>query len=235
MLVVQFNRVCKRFGQQIILENASFQLNHGEKVGLIGANGSGKTTLLNLLMGRKQANQGNIVVAKGVRVGYVQQYAEFNPQDTVLDCVLREHNHIRKQLKAQEAKLSTAQGDALTQALTDYETLGQRYERIDGDRFPQKAVAMLDALGLAGRGDDKVAVLSGGEKNVLSMTQALLAEPELLVLDEPGNHLDYLGLAWLEDFLRKFKGAVLLVSHNRYLLDRVVGRILHLEGGRLAA
>jgi ATP-binding cassette subfamily F protein 3 len=233
MLVAQFDQVSKRFGQQIILDKASFQINDGDKIGLIGANGSGKTTLLNMMMEREDANEGNITMPKGVRVGYVQQYTEFSDEDTVLDCVLREHIELNLQLEAQEEKLSHLEGDELTSALNEYETMRQRYDRIDGDRFPQKAKAMLDSLGLAGRDHDRVSVLSGGEKNVLSMTQALLAEPELLVLDEPGNHLDYLGLAWLEDFLRRFKGAVFMVSHNRYLLDRVVDQILHLEAGQI--
>jgi ATP-binding cassette, subfamily F, member 3 len=124
---------------------------------------------------------------------------------------------------------------AMQAALDAYEAARAAYERAGGDGLRSRAVAMLDALGLAGRGEQRVGALSGGEKNVLSLTQALLAEPDLLVLDEPGNHLDFAGIAWLEGFLTRFRGAVLLISHNRYLLDRVVTSILHLDDGRVTS
>ncbi|MCP4709838.1 MAG: ABC-F family ATP-binding cassette domain-containing protein, partial [Planctomycetes bacterium] len=107
------------------------------------------------------------------------------------------------------------------------------YDRMGGDHFERRVYAMLDAMGLADRMAHQVEQLSGGEKNVLSMAQALLGEPNLLLLDEPGNHLDYLGLAWLDDFLQRYRGAVLIVSHNRYLLDRVVDGILELDDGNV--
>src|SRR5207302_1330924 len=109
----------------------------------------------------------------------------------------------------------------------------EAYERAGGDSLRPRAVAMLDAVGLAGRGEQPVGARSGGEKNVLSLARALLSEPDLLILDEPGNHLDFAGIAWLEGFLTRFRGAVLLISHSRYLLDRTVTGILHLEDGRV--
>ena len=129
--------------------------------------------------------------------------------------------------------MAHAAPDDIQNAIDAYEDAREAYERTGGEGLHARASAMLDALGLAGRGDQLVGALSGGEKNVLSLTQALLAEPDLLVLDEPGNHLDFAGIAWLEEFLARFRGAVLLISHNRYLLDRVVGGILHLEDGRV--
>jgi ATP-binding cassette subfamily F protein 3 len=136
-------------------------------------------------------------------------------------------------LREQEERLAQASQTELNKALKAYQRARDDYDRLAGDHFPQRAQAMLDALGLPGRGEQKIRSLSGGEKNVLSLAQALLVEPELLVLDEPANHLDYIGIAWLEDFLIKFKGAVLIVSHNRYLLDRVAGGTLELEDGRV--
>ncbi|MEX0786331.1 MAG: ABC-F family ATP-binding cassette domain-containing protein, partial [Dehalococcoidia bacterium] len=157
------------------------------------------------------------------------------PGTTVLDCVLEEHAGLERRLHEQADRLATAGNDELASATEAYEQAREAYERIGGDRLPQKASGMLDALGLPGRGGDFVGTLSGGEKNVLSLVRALLAEPELLLLDEPANHLDFDGLAWLEQFLQGFRGSVLIVSHNRYLLDRVAGGILHLDGGSVKA
>jgi len=231
MLVASFDNVSKRYGAQVLLEGGSFQINRGQKIGLIGPNGAGKTTLLNVLIGQEAPSSGTVVVPRGVRLGYVRQVAEFEPGERVLDCVLRDHHELRQALRARETHLTQVDQAHLPEALQAYERAREAYDHNDGDHFPQRAQAMLDALGLAGKGEQPVASLSGGEKNVLSLSQALLAKPDLLILDEPGNHLDFLGIAWLEAFLNRFKGAVLIVSHNRYLLDRVVQGILHLEGG----
>jgi len=235
MLAVSFDAVTKRFGAQVLLQDASFQVRRGEKVGLIGPNGSGKTTLLNMLTGQESPTSGAVVVPKAVRVGYVTQYAVFEAKETALDCLLRDYRRVETALRQAEIALAESNETRMPEALAAYGNARDDYDRIDGDRLSQRARAMLDALGLAGKEEQPLASLSGGEKNVVSMAQALLANPDFLVLDEPGNHLDFLGIAWLEDFLNRFKGAVLIVSHNRYLLDRVVGRILHLEGGTISS
>ena len=233
MLLANLQNVAKHYGAQTVLQGVSFKISSGQKLGLIGPNGSGKTTMLRILLGQESPSDGTALLTRGVRVGYVPQYVEYDEHDTVLDCILAEHRRVTVALRAQEERLAQASEAEMDKALRAYQRARDEYDRIEGDRFPQRARAMLDALGLAGRGEQKIGVLSGGEKNVLSLTQALLAEPDLLVLDEPANHLDYLGIAWLEDFLTQFKGAVLIVSHNRYLLDRVVAGILQLDDGRI--
>jgi len=233
MLLASLQNVTKRYGVQTVLRGLSFQISSGQKLGLIGPNGSGKTTILRLLLGQEPPSDGAVVVPKGVRVGYVPQYVEYDENDTVMGCVLAEHDRLVAALRKQEERLAGAPDVEMRKALRQYQRARDEYDRIGGDHFSQRAQAMLDALGLAGRADQMIGTLSGGEKNVLSMVQALLAEPDLLVLDEPANHLDYLGVAWLEDFLSRFKGALLIVSHNRYLLDRVVQGILRLENGRI--
>lgn len=234
-MAVNVDQVSKRFGSHVLLEKASFKIGPGQKVGLIGPNGAGKTTLLKMLIGQEQPSEGKITIPKGVRLGYVSQHAEFEDDDTAIDSLLRDYQIIADAMYAQEAKLAEASQDEMDDVLQQYEQAREAYEQIDGDRFPQKAEAMLDALGLADKIHQPVKSLSGGEKSVVSLSKALLAQPDLLILDEPGNHLDYVGIAWLEDFLNRFPGAVFMVSHNRYLLDRVVDRILHLEGGKIDA
>ena len=233
MELVRFQNVRKGYGFGPIIADATFRVLAGQKVGLIGANGAGKTTLIRIITGEEPADGGGVTRAPGTRIGYVPQQAAFRDGDTVMECVLAANTAAEQALRRAEEHLARADSGTLAPAESAYDAAAATYERAGGDRLRQRAESMLDALGLAGRGGALVATLSGGEKNVLSLTRALLEEPDLLVLDEPGNHLDFEGLAWLEEFLRAFKGAVLLVSHNRYLLDRAAGVILHLEAGRV--
>jgi len=231
MLLAKFENVTKLYGVQTVLDGASFQISSGRKLGLIGPNGSGKTTILRILLGQEPPTEGRAHRAGGVRVGYVPQHVTFDPEQTVMEHVLAEHGRVEAALRHEEEALATASGEEMPRALAAYQRARDAFDRIGAERFPAKAEAMLDALGLPGRGGQRIARLSGGERNILSLAEALLAEPDLLVLDEPGNHLDYMGLAWLEDFLNRFAGAVLVVSHNRYLLDGVVDGVLELSRG----
>jgi ATP-binding cassette subfamily F protein 3 len=235
MQLAFLQNVSKLYGAQTVLRDVSFRISSGQKLGLIGPNGSGKTTILRILLGHEDPTGGTAVLTKGVSVGYVPQYVEYDDNETALDCVLSEYNHLAAELREKEELLAETSGKALHKALRAYQRVRDAYDLIEGDDFPRRARAMLDALGLVGRGEQLVGSLSGGEKNVLSMAKVLLSRPDLLILDEPANHLDYMGIAWLEDFLNKFSGAVLIVSHNRYLLDRVVGGILELSDGKITS
>ncbi|MBN1436118.1 MAG: ATP-binding cassette domain-containing protein [Sedimentisphaerales bacterium] len=233
MAIVSFYQVSKEYSSQTVLDKASFEINAGQKVGLIGPNGCGKTTILRLLCGHEQPTEGSITVSGAVRIGYVPQHVDFVGDDNVGDFLLQEHRQLRAELDRAEELVSSAADEQMKEVLANYQHVRDAYDHIGGDHFEDRAAAMLDALGLADRIAQPVSQLSGGEKNVLAMTQALLIEPNLLILDEPGNHLDYMGLAWLEDFLNRFRGAVLVVSHNRYLLDQVVTTVLEVEHGKV--
>ena len=233
MELLRFQNVRKDYGHLPVLVDVSFQIMSGQKIGLIGVNGSGKTSILRLLVGEDTPNAGAIVRATGLRVGYVPQQVEYEAGRTVLETVLAEHARAEELLREREHQLATAPADDVAEATAAYERAHEDYERAGGDRQRARVIGMLDSLGLAGRGDSPVGELSGGEKNVMSLVRALASEPELLVLDEPDNHLDFDGVAWLEDFLRQFRGAVFIVSHNRYLLDRIATGIFHLEAGRV--
>ncbi|CAI8023932.1 Putative ATP-binding protein YdiF [Geodia barretti] len=207
MLVASFNNVSAHYGSQIVLDGVSFQIDENDKLGLIGRNGSGKTTLL------KYVDADESVTVRGLPAGRLQ------PR--------------REELRRAERGLESGGQVDTGRALDAYQNALDAHDRMDGERFVDEAGSMLASMGLEGKKAQRVGSLSGGEQNVLSLTRALLAKPDLLLLDEPGNHLDFHGMAWLEDFLLRFTGAVLVVSHNRYLLDRVASGILELEHGRI--
>ena len=231
MELIRFQNVQKDYGHREVLSDASFRINAGDKIGLIGPNGAGKTSIVRILIGEEHASGGAITRAPGLRVGYVPQHIDHDDNETVLDSILGGNALALASFRAREDELARAPSAEIATAIDAYELAREGYETAGGDAMRARAIGMLDALGLSDRGGQLVGSLSGGEKNVLSLTQALLAEPDLLVLDEPGNHLDFAGITWLEGFLSKFRGAVLIVSHNRYLLDRVARTILDLEDG----
>ena len=233
MLVASFNNVSAHYGSQIVLDGVSFQIDENDKLSLIGRNGSGKTTLLEVLTGSEEPTSGAVVVPQSTTVGYVPQYVDADESVTVRDFLLEDYNRVVEELRRAERGLESVGQVDTGRALDAYQNALDAHDRMDGERFVDEAGSMLASMGLEGKKAQRVGSLSGGEQNVLSLTRALLAKPDLLLLDEPGNHLDFHGMAWLEDFLLRFTGAVLVVSHNRYLLDRVASGILELEHGRI--
>ncbi|MCF7959092.1 MAG: ATP-binding cassette domain-containing protein [Phycisphaerae bacterium] len=232
MAIISFKNISIEYSGTQVLDNACFEINAGQKIGLIGPNGSGKTTILKIITNQIKPNEGKVEIGGDVRIGYVPQHVEFESNQTVVDYLLDDYRQLKAKLRQNEEAVSNANGQNMDALLKAYQVVRDSYDHIGGDHFEARAMAMLDALGLAGRHDQPIQQLSGGEKNVLAMTHALLADPNLLILDEPGNHLDYIGLAWLDEFLQRFRGAVLIVSHNRYLLDRVTSDIIDLEFGK---
>jgi ATP-binding cassette subfamily F protein 3 len=232
MLVANLNNVTAQYGSQQVLKGVSFEIGSEERLGLIGPNGSGKTTMLKILLGEDVPSEGNVHIASGVRVGYVPQYVDAGDDELVMDWLVAEYVALEDELRRTEQAMATASTDDLDAAMETYQSARDKYDAADADRRPDEAQKVLDSLGLGGKEDQLIGTLSGGEKNVLSLARALLSEPNFLILDEPGNHLDFQGLAWLEEFLVSFNGAVLVVSHNRHTLDRVATGILTLENGR---
>jgi ATP-binding cassette subfamily F protein 3 len=227
--MVTFNQVSKYYGTQDVLKNISCRILKGNKIGLIGSNGAGKTTMIRLLLGKEETSSGKVIREKGIRIGYVPQYIEHEDKQTVEETLLADFKRIEAKLRKEENDLATVTQENLEKALARYQDIRDAFDRFGGDDIPKRAESLLTSLGLAGKLHQSVGSLSGGEKNILSFAQALLERPDILILDEPGNHLDYIGLAWLEKFLTVFPGAVLIVSHNRYLLDRIVSKIFELD------
>lgn len=233
MLVANLTNVHAQFGSQKVLKGVSFEIGSEERLGLIGPNGSGKTTMLRILLGEDVPSEGNVLITSGIRVGYVPQYVDASDDELVMDWLIAEYTTLEGDLRQAEEAMATALPDELGAAMNAYQSALDRYNAADADRRPDEAQRLLDSLGLSGKEGQLIGTLSGGEKNVLSLARALLNEPDFLILDEPGNHLDFQGLAWLEEFLISFKGAVLIVSHNRHTLDRVATGILTIEDGKV--
>jgi ATP-binding cassette, subfamily F, member 3 len=231
--MIAFNQVCKHYGTQDVLTNVSFEILPGRKVGLIGPNGAGKTTLIRILAGEEEPSSGSVTRAPGLRIGLVPQHVEAPPGATVAGWLLEEHRAAEEELRGAEARLAGAPEPDVERALADYQAALDAFDALGGEDAPRRLEGLLESLGLPGSLPRIVATMSGGERNVLALARVLARRPSLLVLDEPGNHLDFAGLAWLERFLQEWDGAVLVVSHNRYLLDRVVDRVLDLESTRL--
>jgi len=216
-----------------LFEGASFSIEEGEKLGFVGSNGSGKSSLLGILSGRDEDYHGTLRRKPGLRVGYAVQNFE-PPQGLSCARLLAVPAlELEAELEAKGEELGRLQGRALDRALAEYGELRVRYEVYGAEEALDRATRLLERLGLGDSGDREAARLSGGEKNVLSLAAALMGDPELLILDEPGNHLDFAGLSWLEEFVRGERRAILMVSHNRWLLDRSVDAIIELEGRRL--
>lgn len=238
---LQLQNISKAFGEEEILNDVSLQVREGECFGLIGPNGAGKSTLFRIVTGDESADQGDVVIPRGVRVGYLEQDAFVAEGSTVLSELLAS----REDLTAMTARMHEleqtmaapgAHDDArrFDRHLREHAQLAEEFHRLGGDTLESDASRILRGLGLDEAFDTAaVATLSGGQKRRLALAKLLLAAPDLLLLDEPTNHLDLAALDWLEDYLRAYRGGVLIVSHDRYLLDRVANHIAEIEETRL--
>lgn len=229
MSIISFNNVYKHFGAHEVLSGISFTVEGNAKIGLIGPNGAGKTTILKLILGSEEPSQGAIVRNDGVRIGYVPQYPDFHEGCTVTDALTLDLQRVKRRLRDAEERLGRATDKDLDKALHLYQEARDAYDAMNGDESEERMVRLMASFGLEGKEQQQVSTLSGGERNILSLAKATFSRPDLLILDEPGNHLDYIGLDWLEERLSSYPAAVLLVSHNRYLLDRVARTIFEME------
>ncbi|NIU61811.1 MAG: ATP-binding cassette domain-containing protein [Pseudomonas stutzeri] len=233
--MLQVNHISKTYGDDVILEDVSFVLNPGDRVGLVGPNGCGKTTLLRIIVGQEQPDRGSVRFSPAdVTVGYLAQALEFEPGATVGD-VMRQAieglHEAERQVEALAQRMSVAAGDdELARLMDEYADALARFEAAGGYAVSHEVDAVLAGLGLdAVDQATPVAILSGGQKTRLGLARLLQTRPQLLLLDEPTNHLDIEALEWLEEFLAGYDGGVLIVSHDRTLLDRTVHTILELD------
>jgi ATP-binding cassette subfamily F protein 3 len=240
--MLQVSNVSKSYGDNLLFERVSFAVNAGERVGLVGPNGCGKTTLLKIVMGRVRPDTGSARLSPAsVPVGYLAQALEYEPGQTVgqiLKAAIAGLVEAERRLEQISVRMATAKGHALQQLMTDYDRALDDLERLGGYGIESRAAAVLDGLDLGDLDQQTpVGILSGGQKTRLGLARLLLAAPgalgasghSLLLLDEPTNHLDIEALEWLEEFLQRFNGAAVIVSHDRAFLDRTVGAILEMD------
>jgi len=228
MALLTFDRVAKDYGTKPLLDDVSLVVEAGEKVGVIGANGAGKTTLLRLAAGAERPDHGRVLVAPGARVGWLPQRPEMDPALSVLDAVFAGEGPTARLVRDYESALHAAERDA--SATARLAALAAQMDAAGAWDLDAQARAVLDRLGLTDTGQP-VGTLSGGQRKRVALARVLVERPDLLILDEPTNHLDAETVGWLEGWLRGWTGALLLVTHDRYVLDRVVDRMLEVSAG----
>jgi ATP-binding cassette subfamily F protein 3 len=237
MSIAVITDLTKSYGAELILQGVSFRVDARDRIGLVGPNGAGKTTLLNMLAGRLDPDGGEIAYAQGTLVGYLPQVAEFVPHHTLYEEMLASLEHIHaweREMTDLAARMSDpdalADADAYTAILDRYAELQARFEHAGGYTLEQRVRQVLDGLGFSREQQAAPAAhLSGGQQTRAALGKLLLLEPELLLLDEPTNHLDLAALEWLENYLIAWQGAVIVVSHDRYFLDRVTERTIEVD------
>ena len=236
MIILSVQEVKKSFGTHEVLKKVSFTLQDGERMGLVGVNGCGKSTLLKIIAGEETADEGQVSLQKGLRLGYLAQQSELSGEETVqeaLESVFAPLVRMDEELRALEAEIASCGEDpeALRRLGSRYDALTRAFEQGNGYGWRSSVQGVLAGLKLRPFRDMPTKRLSGGERTRLCLGRLLLTEPDLLLLDEPTNHLDLKSIAWLEDYLGAYRGAVLVISHDRYFLDHVCGRMAEMLMG----
>ena len=238
MIILALQDVKKSFGTHEVLKSVSFTLQEGERMGMVGVNGSGKSTLMKIIAGQETADAGSVNMQKGLRIGYLAQQGELTGEETVagtLESVFEPQRRMEAELRALEMQMAEHGEDPEQLRILGgkYDALTREFERSNGYGWKSQVEGVLAGLNLRAFRDMKTGLLSGGERTRLCLGRMLLTEPDLLLLDEPTNHLDLKSIAWLEDYLAAFRGAVIVISHDRYFLDRVCGRMAELLLGNV--
>ncbi len=239
LVVMTLTNICKAFGINVVLRDINLTLQQGQRMGLVGANGSGKTTLFKIIMGEMQPDEGTVSVLRGAKIGLLTQQADITSDGTVLEELSRVFEPlqlIEENLRSIEKQMERHASDeqAILRLSAEYARLTERYEREGGYEWRSRIQGVLAGLGFdRDRQDMPAHLLSGGEKTRLCLARILLDQPDILMLDEPTNHLDLASTQWLEETLKKYKGTVLLVSHDRYFLNEVCDCMAEISMHRL--
>lgn len=239
MIILQIKNLSKAYGIQEIFSGLSFTLNEGERVGLIGPNGTGKSTLLKCLTGEESPDGGEVIINEHTTIGFLAQQGTWQKGISLFDEMLKgflDTVEDRKTLRSLEVLMSQATGPDLQDLMHQYAQVTERYERAGGYALETMVKRIAKGLGFKDEElNQPVETMSGGQKTRAALAKALLQQPDILLLDEPTNHLDISAVEWLEDFLVGYPKTVLLVSHDRYFLDKTVTRILELERGKISS
>src|ERR671912_404786 len=236
--MISFSRISKQYGKQVLFVETSFQLNPGEKVGLVGPNGAGKTTLFRMIVGEEAPDEGDVSVPKKLTIGYFRQDVEEMSGRSVLDEAIAGSGRVgdlHHELEAlQHAMADPSQADDMDRILARFGEVQDEYEHLGGYGLESQAREVLHGLGFDDdRIDGDVGTLSGGWKMRVAMARVLLGRPDVLLMDEPTNHLDIESIIWLEQFLKSLPGALLMTSHDREFMNRVASKIAEIDGGEI--
>ena len=232
-MILSVSNIHKSFNEVPVLRNVSFHIEDNEKAAIVGINGAGKTTLLRIIMGELSADEGLVTFAKDKTVGYLSQHEAVSGENTIyqeLLSVKQEILDMEQQMHTIELQMKTASGGLLDKLMNSYASLTHAYESANGYAYKSELVGVLKGLGFSEDEFNKsVSTLSGGQKTRVALGKLLLLKPNLIILDEPTNHLDLQSIAWLETYLLNYKGAVIIVSHDRYFLDRIANKVIELD------
>ncbi len=236
-MILACHNISKAFGDQTIVKSGSFHIEEREKAALIGLNGAGKSTILKMIMKELDTDSGDIILAKGKTIGYLSQHQDLCSDNTILDEVKSARSEIldlEHKIRTMEHEMKHLSDTMLDERLHSYHLLVQQFEQANGYAFQSELIGVLKGLGFQENEFTKgVNTLSGGEKTRIALGKLLLTKPDILLLDEPTNHLDMDSITWLENYLLNYSGAVLVVSHDRYFLNRVVSKVIEVENGTI--
>ena len=236
-MILSCHNLSKSFGEKIILKDASFHIEDREKAALIGNNGAGKTTLLRIIMNEMPCDSGNVVISKDKNIGYLAQYQDIHGHHSIYEELLTTKQHIldmESRLRTLEQDMKDASGETLEALMNTYTRLNHQFELENGYAYKSEVTGVLKGLGFGEEDFTKqIETLSGGQKTRVALGKLLLSKPDILLLDEPTNHLDMESISWLETYLLNYPGAVLIVSHDRYILDKVVTKVIEIEAGNI--
>ena len=235
-MILACHHISKEYPENVVLRDVTFHLERGDKAAVIGINGAGKTTLLRIIVGQETADEGTVSFERDCSYGYLAQNQGLSSERTVYEEVLSVKQYLidmEKRLTDYEHQMEVLKGEALTETIAAYTDLLHRFERENGYAYKGEVQGVLKGLGFSSAEfEQKVSTLSGGQKTRVALGKLLLQKPDLLMLDEPTNHLDMNSIRWLETYLMNYKGTVLVVSHDRYFLDRTVTKIIEIENGK---
>lgn len=238
-MILACQNIAKSFGTNVILKNASFHIEEREKAALVGINGAGKSTLFRMIVKEMPADEGEVILAKGKTMGYLAQHQDLTGNRSIWEEVLQAKQYLidmEEKLRTLELEMKHAEGAELEALMASYTRLSHTFELENGYAYRSEVTGVLKGLGFTeAEFEKKVSDLSGGQKTRVALGKLLLTRPDIILLDEPTNHLDMESIAWLEGYLLNYSGAVFIVSHDRYFLDRVVTKIVEIDNGKVTA